>query len=139
MANSSVGAVIQALEMAGLPRLTEFTISLAAAATIDVCTANGDVLISRWSLYVSTAGVAPLESVSLQTDQTTAVELLSAVEGAVGNLTAEALLFPAFSATLPLQLRDTQKIQATITGDAGTGELKMVIEWRPISANAVLT
>lgn len=122
----------------GITRLTDFTIDLTTADTISVAVASGDVYIVRVSFYVSVAGVAPLESVSVQTNMGTPITLLTDVEGAVGNLVLDTNPFPSFLSFMPFRLADTKAIQATITGTAGTGELKMVVEWRPISTNAVL-
>ena len=116
--------------------LMEATMDLAQAAdTYDLITAAGDVLIKKVIFYVSTVG-ATFTSVSVQTDDTTSLELLSAVEGAVAELTAGRNLK---AITTPFRLSDGQKIQFTIVGATGTGEIKVAVIYQAISANASIS
>lgn len=121
-----------------------FTLNLAqAAGTYDLATASGsgDLLVQLDSLgfYVTTAG-ATFTSVSVQTNQTTPVVLLSAAEGAVASLTVNKNLarnigtagFPAFI------LRNGQKIQYTLVGATGTGAMIMTIRFFPTASGTTL-
>lgn len=115
----------------------EFTANLAqAAATYDLCTASGDVLIEDVQFYVSTVG-ATFTSVAFQTNDTTLLQLLTAVEGAVASLLAQKTLRPAEKQQF--QLRSGKKIQYTIVGATGTGEIRATVRFRPISAGANLS
>lgn len=122
------------------PTPIAFTANLAqAAATYDLCTASGDVLIDLYNLgvYVATAG-ATLTSVSIQTNQTNATTILSAVEGAVANLIAQKNIVRAIPVIGGLVLKSGQKIQFTILGATGTGSLSVIIPYSPITAGATL-
>lgn len=114
----------------------EFTINLAqAAATYDLFTASGDVAIEDISYYVSTVG-ATFTSVAVQTNDTTVLALVSAVEGAVANILAGKTLRPA--AAQSFQLRSGKKVQYVIVGVTGTGAIKAVVRFRPITGGATI-
>lgn len=111
----------------------EFTMNLAqAAATYDLLAASGDVIILGVDLYVATVG-ATLTSVALQTDDTTSVPILSAVEGAVANITAGKNL-KNFST--PFLLRNGKKIQYTIVGATGSGSIIACVRFMRATAGA---
>ena len=123
--------------------VTEKTLDLSqvAPATYDAATAVGDVLVVGMALYVSTVGGGDLTSVSIQTDATTPIVLLTAAEGAVANLLAQCHPLAQFQ-LFPSRwtLRSGQKIRYSLiaSGAAHTGALKLIIEYRPISAGASL-
>ena len=124
-------------------KLTEKTLDLSqvAPATYDAATAVGDVLIKGIALYCSVAGGGDLTSVSIQTNSTTPLILLTAAEGAVANLLAQSHPNAACNLFIgPWTLRSGQKIQYSLiaAGAAHTGTLKLVINYRPISVGASL-
>lgn len=109
-----------------------FTANLAqAAGTYDLATVNntGGIVIVGVDIYVLTAG-ATLTSVSIQTDDTTPEIILSALEGALANLTVGKNVVKAFSKSIYLHV--AKKIQYTIVGATGSGSLRVVVRYRPI-------
>lgn len=117
-------------------KLIEKTINEAqAAGTYDVLTAVGDVEIIRYVLFQNTAG-ATFTSMSIQTNDTTPLVLMSDVEGALANLTAQKNMDVARPNDAPFTLRSGKKIQHTMVGSTGTGEMKALFIWRPISVGA---
>lgn len=125
---------------AATTEVKEFTANLAqAAATYDLCTASGDLLVDLYKLgiYVATAG-GTFTSVSIQTNQTNVTTILSAAEGAVANLIAQKNLVRAIPVVGGLILRSGQKFQYTILGLTGTGSLRVDIPYLQITAGAVL-
>lgn len=113
-----------------------FTANLAqAAATYDLATCNaiGGVVIQDIQIYVPTAG-ATFTSIAIQTNDTTSVAILSALEGAVANLTVGKNIAKAF--TGPTYLHTSKKIQYTIVGTTGTGSLLVVVRYHPSVAGA---
>ena len=116
-----------------------FTLSLAqAAATYDLATVNavGGILIHDVSIYCATVGLT-FTSVSIQTNDTTAVVILSAVEGAVANLTAGKNIAKAF--TGPTYLHTSKKLQYSIIGATGTGSLLVIVRFMPTVSGANLS
>ena len=113
--------------------ITEFSINAnQAALTYDLATAASDVWIEKAGIYVVTAGVAPLVSISIQTNQGTPLVLMTAAEGAVANLLIGCHVSCAMNLFLqPWTLRSGEKVQYTITGASGTGLLKVSFIWRP--------
>jgi hypothetical protein len=109
-----------------------------AASTYDLCTATGDVVVDPGasSFYEDVAAAAPLTSVAIQTNSTTANILMTTTEGAVGNLVAQASLKPAN--THPFILRSGKKIQYVIAGGAGGAGAQMTVEvrYRPLGAGS---
>jgi hypothetical protein len=89
-----------------------------AAATYDLFTATGgSVYVEYFSITLPNVDVtddAAITSISIQTDTTTVVTLLSATAGAVANLAANA----AFTYATPFALPVGSKIQLTIAGGA---------------------
>jgi hypothetical protein len=118
----------------------EVTLDLSqAAGTYDALTADGDVLIEGYNVYVSTAG-ATFNYASIQTNDTTSLVLLSSSDGVAGNLTEGA---QSFSGTTPIKfagfrLSDGKKIQYTIDGSTGTGAIKLTVKYKQISSGATL-
>lgn len=113
-----------------------FTANLAqAAGTYDlaIASAAGGVVIQDIQVYVATAG-ATLTSVAVQTNDTTPVTMLSAVEGALANLTVGKNVAKAF--TGPTYLHTSKKIQYTLVGVTGTGSLLVVVRYQPSVAGA---
>lgn len=108
-----------------------------AAATYDIATATGgDIYIKSAKVYVGTA-VITLTSVSIQTNMTTAVVIMSAVEGAVANLTGDKNITIAFAT--PFILPSTKKLQFTIVGvTSGQGTMKLIVEYMRCAAGADL-
>jgi len=125
-------------------RVTEKTLDLSQAAaptTYDAATAAGDVLITGVTVYCSVAGGGDLTSVSIQTDATTSLVLMTAGEGIAANLLAQSHPTCASQAWIsPWTLRSGQKIQYTITaaGAAHTGTIKLVLLYKPITNGATL-
>lgn len=118
-------------------QVKEFTLNLAqAAGTYDLCTASGDVLIEDVRYQVTTVG-ATFTSVAVKNNESTLYTLLSAVEGAVANILAGTNLSPA--AAQKLRLPSGKKLQYIIVGATGTGAIKAVITFRPITAGATLS
>lgn len=126
---------------AGTPQAKSFTANLAqAAATYDLCTVSGgDVLIDLYALgiYVATAG-ATLTSVSIQSNQTNATIVLSAIEGAVANLLAQKNLVRAIPIIGSLVLASGQKLQYTIVGATGTGALTVTVPFMALTSGATI-
>lgn len=119
-----------------LMKCKTFTANLAqAAATYDLVTANatGGVVIQDIQIYVATAG-ATLTSVAIQTNDTTSVPILTALEGALANLTVGKNVVKVF--TGPTYLHTSKKIQYTIVGTTGTGSLLVVVRYQPTVAGA---
>ena len=122
------------------PLQKEVVISLIhVVGTYDVLTAVGDVMILGQETFVKVAGVG-FVSIELLTNQTTTVQIMTAAEGAVANITIDKNLL---GLTMPnnqrFQLRNGQKIQLKINGTNGTaGELRLVVEYRTISGGATL-
>ena len=118
----------------------EFTLNLAQVAnTYDACVAsNGDVMILGANLYVVTAGTI-FTSVSVQTNQTNFLTLMTAGEGALANILAQAHPVCAAQAWIaPWTLRNGQKIQYTMVGALGTGSMRLFGYFIPITPGAVL-
>jgi hypothetical protein len=127
----------------GAPVYTkDTTLNLAqAAASYDALTASGDVLITGVTFYVAVAGGGDLTSVAVQTNQTTALVLMTAAEGAVANLLAQSHPAVATDKTYkPWTLQTGQKIQYTlvVAGAGPTGSMKIVVQYQPISSGAAL-
>lgn len=120
--------------------IKEVTLDLSqVAGTYDAITADGDILIEGYNVYVSTAG-ATFNYVSIQTDDTTPLVLLSSADGAVGNLTEGA---QSFSSMVPIKfagfrLSDGKKIQYTIDGSTGTGAIKLTVKYKQVSSGSEL-
>lgn len=119
-----------------LQKVKVFTISLAqAAATYDLatCNATGGVVILSVDIYCVTAG-ATFTSIAIQTNDTTSVPILSAVEGAVANLTAGKNIVKAFATQT--YLHTGKKIQYTLVGVTGSGSLLVVVRYAPSVSGA---
>ncbi len=107
-----------------------FTLNLAqAAATYDLATCNalGGVHIISIDFYCTVVG-ATFTSVSCQTNDTTAVEFMSAVEGGVANITAGKNVK---NYTTQSYLHTSKKIQYTIVGATGTGTIIAIVRYQP--------
>lgn len=117
------------------PTTSFFTANLAqAAAAYTLATSTGGVLITRVSIFVTTAG-ATFTSVAIATNNTTADAFLTAGEGAVANVTVGKNLKDfSVRAWLPT----TKLVQYTIVGATGTGALQVAVEWIPGVAGATL-
>lgn len=112
------------------------TLNLAqAAATYDAGTVSGgSIMLLEAVAYVSVVG-ATFDSVSIQTNNTTAVEILSAAEGAVANITADKNLKVFTTKTV---IPSGKKIQFTIVGSTGTGTIILYVRYQPLANGAVL-
>lgn len=119
-------------------KVARLTANLAqAAGTYTLGTVSvGAIQISKATVYVSTAG-ATFTSVQIKTNQTNSVNIMSAAEGAVANLTAQKNVTIA-NANVPITLESGQLLQYVIVGATGTGQLLVTIEYRPITAGATL-
>ena len=116
-----------------------FTANLAqAAATYDLATVNavGGVVILGVDVYCVTAG-ATFTSVAIASNDTVPVAILSAVEGAVANLSAGKNIAKAF--TGPTYLHTGKKLQYAIVGVTGTGSLRVIVRYQPSAAGADLS
>ena len=116
--------------------LKAFTANLAqAAATYDLATATGGDVILEWAIvYVTTAG-ATFTSVSIQSNDTTPVTILSAAEGAVANVTVGKNLKLFSSAAF---IASGKKLQYSIIGVTGTGLLTVAVLSRPVVAGVLV-
>lgn len=118
--------------------LLEKTINLAqAAASYDILLAAGDILIEDYNMYVSTVG-ATFTSVSIQTNDTVPFNLLTAGEGTAAAVTAGNQMLSAY-VRRAFRLSTGKKVQFTLIGATGTGEIKLTVRYRPISVGATLT
>jgi len=112
-----------------------FVLNLAqAAADYDITTAvGGDVLLNpelcAW--YVDTAG-ATFTSVAVHTNTAHPTVLLTAAEGAVANLAAGINLQPAWRQ--PVIIRSGGKLQFTIVGATGVGQITLMLSFKPLSS-----
>lgn len=114
----------------------QFTANLAqAAASYDLatCNATGGVVIQDIQVYCSVVG-AVFTSVSIQSNDTAAVVVLSALEGALANLTVGKNIAKAF--TGPTYLAAGKKLQYTLLGATGTGTLLVTIRYQSTVAGA---
>lgn len=111
-------------------------ISLAQDAnTYDVMTATSQALfIDAVTIYIpdDLSAVAAFTGISLQTDDESAIELLSSTEGANANLTGN--FYAVYRG--PSVTAANKKIQLTISGGtAGSGKVADVtVLWRPLVA-----
>ena len=117
-------------------RQVALTCNLAqAAATYDAGTVSGGAVeIESVVVYVAAVG-ATFTSVSVQTNNTTAVEILSAAEGAVANVTADKNLKVFTTRTV---IPSGKKIQFTLVGSTGTGTLTLYVVYKPMVQGAVI-
>lgn len=117
----------------------EKTLNLAQAAnTYDAATAIGDVLITGCTIYCTVSGTL-FTSVSIQTNAGVPLVLMTAAEGALVNIILGS--HPVAACQLwvaPWTLRSGQKIQFTMIGATGLGELRLIVLYRPISVGGVL-
>lgn len=101
--------------------------------------AGGDCIINSLAVRMpdrDASSDVTLASISVQTDDATPFEFISAAAGAVANLTAEAQLVWAGTALLA----QGQKIQLTIAGGAADAATvcKVVVRYSPVVAAAHL-
>lgn len=107
------------------------------AGSYDIATAtDGDIIVEDVLLYMVTAG-ATFDSVSIQTDDTTPFVVMTDVEGAVGNLTAQTTVKTANSQK-SFYLESGKKLQYTITGATGSGSCYIVIKYKIISSGSLV-
>jgi len=115
----------------------EWTLDLSqVAGNYDITTASGDSLVESFAIYVATAA-ATLDSVKIYTDDTTVFELMTIVEGATANLLEGAQIHTA-NMNKPFRMTALKKIKYTLAGTTGTGSIKLVLKYYPISASANL-
>lgn len=113
-----------------------FSINLAqASATYDLASCNsiGGVIIQNIQFYVTAAG-SLFTSVSVQSNDTTPIIMLSSVEGALANVTAGKNIIKAF--TGPTYLHLSKKIQYTLIGVTGTGTMLAIVRYQAAIAGA---
>jgi len=101
---------------------------------------GGSVLIESIALRlpnVDCSDDATLTAISLETDDTTPIEILSAVNGAVANLTAEA----QFLYSTPFVLAEGKGIVLTIAGGAADAATvcTLAVKYRALEAGAYLS
>jgi PAB1-binding protein PBP1 len=107
------------------------------AGSYDIATAtDGDILVEDVLLYMLTAG-ATFDSVSIQTNDTTPFVVMTSVEGAVANLTAQTTIKTANSQK-SFYLASGQKLQYTIAGAKGSGSCYIVIKYKVISSGSLV-
>jgi len=119
-----------------ITKVAALTINLAqAAATYDAGTVSGGpVMLMTWGVYVSVVGTL-FTSVSVQTNDTVPVELLSAAEGALANVLAGKNLKVSNTAII---IPSGKKIQYTLIGLTGTGTMLLYAVYKPLAVGAVL-
>lgn len=122
------------LQDTSLVKSATLTLNLAqAAGTYDAGTVSGGSLMLLDAVaYVTVVG-ATFTSVSIQTNTTTSVELMSSTEGAVANVTVNKNLKVFITRTI---IPSGSKIQYTIVGSTGTGTILLYIRYQPL-ANGV--
>lgn len=131
-------SVATALVASVAPPPQEFSANLGqAAATYDLVTASGDVMITKIVLYLTVAGVG-LASVALATNQTVPFAILSAADGAVANLLLGKVLPTTWTQGQPFVLRSGQKIQYAIVGAGAAGTMKVDVTYLPVTAGATI-
>lgn len=117
----------------------QFTVDLSqnpASSPFDIATASGGpVMIDGVTIYVSSAP-ATITSARIHTNQTNATDLMSAVEGAIANLTAQKNVVIALAR--PIYLAAGQKIQLTLAGAQGTGTLLLDLKFHSPTPGATL-
>lgn len=113
-----------------------FVLNLAqAAATYDIATATGGDVICfpEWfAWYVDIAG-ATFTSVSVQTNTASPTILMTSTEGAVANIKVGINISPAWRQ--PFILRSGGKIQFTMVGPTGTGQITLCTAFQPLTSN----
>lgn len=121
-----------------LPGPKEFTANLGqAAATYDLATASGDLIITSVTLYITVAG-AGLTSVALQSNSTVPFIVLAAADGLLAALLAGKTLPTTWTQTQGFGLRSGQKLQYTIVGAGAAGTMKADVTFLPVTAGASL-
>lgn len=115
---------------------TILTLNLAqAAGTYDAGTVSGGaIMIMDAVAYVTVVG-ATFTSVSIQTNTSTPVELMSAAEGGVANVTANKNLKVFTTRTI---IPSGSKIQYTIAGATGTGTIQLHLRYQPMANGAAI-
>lgn len=100
---------------------------------------GGDVLILAIDPYNIDAATAPMTNISIQTDDTTPLEILSSANGAQANLTAQKHM--PVEVTRPFLLASGKRIKATITNPGWVGNLnkimRVTIYYLPISGSSI--
>lgn len=116
----------------------QFTLDLSqVAGTYDIFTAFvSDVIIEHIVLYIATAG-AVLSSVAIKTNQTTAFDVLTAVDGAVANLTSQKNLITTWTQQIPIILASGQKMQYFLVGVTGSGSIRMTVMYRSFNGSYI--
>lgn len=116
----------------------QFTLDLSqVAGTYDIFTAFvSDVIIEHIILYIATAG-AVLSSVAIKTNQTTAFDILTAVDGAVANLTSQKNLITTWTQQIPIILASGQKMQYFLVGVTGSGSIRMSVMYRSFNGSYI--
>lgn len=104
-----------------------------AAATYNIATASGNVLVKSVTPFMSVAGVG-LVTAALATDNTTVDVIMAAT--AVASLTAGKNLTPfATSFYLPTG----KHLTGTIVGTGSAGTMLLLVEYYALSAGATLS
>lgn len=107
-----------------------------AAATYDLATVSGGPILVTLAIPYVGAAVTTLTSVAIQTNTTTVVQILSAVNGAVANLTADKTMAPF---TTQFVIQSGKKIQFTIVGaTTAVGTMFLAVSYQPLAAGASL-
>jgi hypothetical protein len=126
-----------------LLRINQNTLDLnQLAGTYDLFTGVGqEVLIESLTIKMpNEAAGGAITSISIQTKDNTPLEFISAAEGAVANLTAEAQL-GWVSQGVRLSLAAAKTIQLTINGGAHGSEylVEITVTWRPVKSGGYLS
>lgn len=103
--------------------------------TYDLCTANGDAEIESIEFYVSQSG-SGFVSFSVQDNDTTPTEYLSAAEGAVAGITAGKNLKSYATKKI---LASGKKIRYTINTNGSGGNVKAFVTYRPLVFGATIS
>lgn len=108
----------------------------AGSYTLYTCNGTGGVVLLGADIYCTVSG-ATFTSVSIQTNATTPFVILSAGEGALGNIVAGKNLVKAYQQGG--YLATSGLIQYTMAGSAGSGTLLMTLRYVPSVAGADLS
>lgn len=133
---SSVSAATLTLPDTCMVKVKLFTLNLAlGAGTYDMASVNaiGGIVIQDINVYVLAAG-SLLTSISIQTNDSTPVVILSAAEGALANLTVGKNVTKVFVG--PSYLHTSKKIQYSIIGLTGSGFLLVAVRYQSTVSGA---
>jgi hypothetical protein len=108
----------------------EFAVDGGAVGTVELFEADGDVVLTHFHAYVKTTCTSGgSATVALGITGTTDL-FVNTTEGAVANLTANAVLKPNALADLPTRLASGSKVLMTIgTAALTAGKIEVVVQY----------